>query len=105
MVPDDGDSEWIDEMVKILANEKIPAVRSAAVSSLLRLPPIETANSAIQNMLSTQQERDANVRARMVKYLIERMKEYPGNRVTLQAQLKRETNREIIVAILNALVK
>ena len=56
-------------------------------------------------MVAEGREPDAAVRGQMVAYLAGQAKTFPSNRDVLRSQLARETDRDVIVAILNALAR
>lgn len=103
LIASGGDVRATGELVRLLASEEVPAVRDAAIGALLRLPPNAHANAAVSRALAQKREPDANVRAQIVSYLAAQMTTFPGNREVLQARLQHETNREVIVTILNSL--
>lgn len=99
-----GDAASAGRIAAIVERDASPAVRLAAVEALSQLPPDSGVDSTVARRLSGGAEPDPHVRAQMVRLLASRMKEQPARRRDLEEALRRERDREVIVAIANALV-
>lgn len=86
---------------QILRDEPDASVRQGLLAGLPMGVPAAPVNAAIAGALAG--ERDAGVRAQMVQLLVGGLSTYPANRAVLEAELRRETDRQVIVAILNSL--
>jgi hypothetical protein len=90
-------------LVSLLETDASPTVRGATVTAFLARPPDPQANESIVRSLSQDREPDAAVRTLMVHYLARCSATFPFNSEVLRSQLVRETDRGVIVAILNSL--
>jgi hypothetical protein len=99
---EEGSAATLD-LVTVLETDASATVRGATVKALLARPPNPQVNESIVRALSQDREPDAAVRALMVQYLARRSATFPFNSDVLRLQLARETDRGVIVAILNFL--
>jgi len=92
-------------LLAALAREQDAQVRAEIVAGLLTRPADPRANLAIAAALAGGQEPAAIVRLRMVAYLARQGPLLPANRDLLRAYLPREPDRDVTVALLNALAR
>jgi HEAT repeat protein len=97
------DRAAVDELVELLARERDPSVLTQLLDALQALPPNARVNEAVARALAGGGETDAMVRARLVAYLGSTMRAFPANRGILQGAMRQETNRDVMLAIANAL--
>jgi hypothetical protein len=102
-VANGGDPRAAAELAGLLATEEVRAVYAATISALTQLPPSEQTNTAIASAFAQRRDDGAELRAQMVAYLASQMEAYPRNRSILEQSLRHETNRHVLVAILNSL--
>lgn len=98
-----ADPASADRVVQLLESERDAGTRLALVGGLSLSAAQPSVNGAIAKALGA--DPDAQVRARIVALLAAGIRTYPANRSILEAQLRRETDRAVIVAILNSLAR
>jgi hypothetical protein len=103
VVAQQPDPRATEALIGLLAHEKDPSVQSAVVAGLQSRPASARANVAVAQALASNEGSDPLARLTMVNYLGTQMGSYPANRQVLESALRRETNRDVTVAILNAL--
>jgi hypothetical protein len=92
-------------LLAALAREGDAQVRAELVAALLARPADPRANLAIAAALTGGGEPAAMVRVRMVAYLARQLPHFPANRELLRAYLPREPDRDVTLALLNALAR
>jgi hypothetical protein len=92
-------------LLDALGSEPNADVRDALVSALTARPADPKANAAILAALTSGREPSAAVRVRMVAYLARQFPAFPANRDQLREYVGREPDRDVTVAILNAIAR
>lgn len=95
------DQRATHDLLELLAHEEDLTVRSAALRGLVSQPPSERANSAIADAVASGQASDPDLRAELVAYLARGIREQPSNQTLLRKQLEQETDRRVLLTILN----